>query len=33
MAGCGFVRGCGGRDFFIFSFILERKRGACAFIL
>ena len=32
MAGCGVVRGwvCGGCDFFIFSFILGRRRGACA---
>lgn len=30
--GAVFVRGwvCGGRDFFIFSFILGRRRGACA---
>lgn len=33
MAGCGFVRGCGGCDFFIFSFILERKRAVCVLAL
>lgn len=35
MAGCGVVRGwvCGGRDFFIFSFILVAQAWCLRFIL